>query len=663
MSNLLIQTNFSHGELSPKMIARSDLSLYLGGALDIDNMVVIPQGGVRRRFGTRFITDLSLATDEVQITRFELSAEKHYLLVFTPLSLEIFIDDVSVFTIATPYTGPMLTANELKFAQSENLLVITQGDTQPYVLQNSGTDATWVFSLSNIKFFPAHDFDKNYDAATFTITPTQAIGTPRTLTSSIPVFNLGHVGGRFIGIGPTTSTREGVATITGFTSSTIVTIEILSDFDASFGTGVSGKNVFLGERAWGDPNDHGWPRACSFHEGRLYLGGTKSLPQTIWGSVVEDFFNFNAGTGLASDAINETLSTNQVNEIRHIISNRCLQIFTSSAEFADPQVDGTPVTATNIAILKQTNNGSENVEPVVLDNSTFYVKKGGRGVNSFTFAESSNSYRSVNVSAISEQLIINPIDSAVLRGSDEDDSDYLFLVNSDGSLAVYQSLIDEDISAWSKCDTNLQAEGKFIRVTNVDNEIYFVVERTVNSDIKHYLEKLDFSLLMDSTSTGILVMPQATITGLGHLEGETVQIIGDGYVFPENTVTGGEITLESEVSSFEIGLKYIPKLVTMPITVQTQDGPANYIPKRIVRIFIDYYESLGILIERSDMSFSTLIPFLKFGGAVLDQVQTPKSGIFEYDNLDRWEPRQSYTILQNDPLPMTILALGYEVEV
>jgi hypothetical protein len=659
MSNLLVQTNFSHGELSPKMIARSDLSLYLTGALKLRNLVVIPQGGARRRFGTRYINTVDAPADEYQIYRFELSADVHYLLLFTPLKLEIFRDDVLVNTTVTPYTGAMLSSRSLKFAQTENLLVITEPSDAPYELQNDGTDATWTFTQATVKFFPVHDFLKNYDAAVFTLAP-QTIGTGRVLMSTIPVFNIGHVGGRFIGIGPTTATREGVATITGFTSTTEVTVEILSTFDASFATGVSGKNVFLAEVAWGGFNMRGWPRSCTFHEGRLALGGSSDLPQTLWMSVIEDFFNFNAGTGLASDAVNETLSTNQINEIKNLVSNRCLQVFTSSAEFADPQVDGDAITSSNIAILKQTNNGSENVEPVVLDNSTFYVKKGGRGVNSFTFTEDSNSYTSIPISTISEQLIVNPIDSAVLRGSSTDDADYLFLVNSDGTLAVYQTSQQENVSAWTLSNTDLRTEGKFKRVTNVDNEIYFIVERVINSVTVSYIEKLDFSLFMDSTVTDIFVSPETVITGLDHLEGEEVQVRGDGFVIPPTTVTNGEITLENAVSSIEVGLQYIPLLTTMPITVSTQDGPATYIPKRIVRIFIDYFESLGIFLEGKT---NALVPYLKFGDMVLDQVQPPKSGIYEEGRVNGWAPRQTQTITQTDPIPMTILAIGYEVEI
>ena len=663
MSALLTQTNFTHGQLSPKMVGRPDLSLYLTGAQRLENCLVIPQGGAQKRFGTTFIQEITASTNEYMLYRFELNDEKNYLLVWTPLKLEIFINDALVHTIVTPYTAAMLEALEVKFTQTENVLVIAHPDIIPHTLVNDGTDATWTFAPANIKFLPVQDFAKNYDSATFTLSATTT-GSPRTLTSDIPVFNLAHVDGRFEGLGPSTATRLGIATITGFTSTTSVTVDILSDFDPSFTTGVIGRNVFLAEVAWGGFNDRGWPASCTFFEGRLIFGGSRSLPQNIFGSVVEDFFNFNPGTGLASDAIQETMSTDQVNIIRHVVSDRCLQIFTSSAEFADPQVDGDPLTPSTVAILKQTNNGSENVEPVVIDNQTLYVKKGGKGVMSFTFTETSESYQSINTSIISEDLIKNPIDSATLKGSTRDDADFTFMVNDDGTLAIYQTLAEQDISAWTPANTNQQTEGKFKRVTNVGNDVYFIVERTVNGNVVQYLEKMDFNVFTDCSTTQTFGSPTTIIPGLSHLEGETVQIVGDGFVIEPLEVVGGQIDLSESspnaVSEITVGLPITSIIEPMPITIQTSEGPATYIPKRLNRIFIDFFESLGIFIEKP-VGSDILIPFLQFGPDVLDQPPVPKTGFKEIDILQGWDGRQVITIKQDQPLPMTILAIGYEV--
>ena len=84
------------------------------------------------------------------------------------------------------------------------------------------------------------------------------------------------------------------------------------------------------EDAW---SNEGWPFTATFHEGRLYFGGSASLPSSLFGSKVGDFFNFKAAEGLDDDAIKITLSTDSVNTVTGLRSGRDLQIFTTGAEF------------------------------------------------------------------------------------------------------------------------------------------------------------------------------------------------------------------------------------------------------------------------------------------------------------------------------------------
>ena len=108
---------------------------------------------------------------------------------------------------------------------------------------------------------------------------------------------------------------------------------------------VASQNWFLEsgyENAWSDVK--GWPISCTFHEGRLYFGGSASLPSTLFGSKVSQFFfffffNFKAAEGLDDDAIKITLATDSVNTITGMRSGRDLQIFTTGAEFFIPQGD------------------------------------------------------------------------------------------------------------------------------------------------------------------------------------------------------------------------------------------------------------------------------------------------------------------------------------
>ncbi len=106
------------------------------------------------------------------------------------------------------------------------------------------------------------------------------------------------------------------------------------------------------ENVWS--NNRGWPRSATFHEGRLYFGGSKSRPNTIWGSRVSDFFNFDPGTGLDDASVEATINTNQLNAIVGIIAGADLRIFSTGGEFVVVQSEDTPITPSNFLIRPQT---------------------------------------------------------------------------------------------------------------------------------------------------------------------------------------------------------------------------------------------------------------------------------------------------------------------
>ena len=109
-------------------------------------------------------------------------------------------------------------------------------------------------------------------------------------------------------------------------------------------------------------------------EGRLFFGGSKSMPNTVFGSKVADFFNFKTDEALDDDVLFVTISSDSLNAINAIRSGRDLQIFTSSAEFFIPQSTLDPITPSNIVIKIATRRGSkEGIKPV-RETGTLYTK-------------------------------------------------------------------------------------------------------------------------------------------------------------------------------------------------------------------------------------------------------------------------------------------------
>ena len=658
----IIQHCFNHGEFSPIMVSRSDIEMYHKAAKRLRNVIVLPQGAVRRRFATEYVTDLSLLVgtsgDRIMLTAFDYSPDTSYTIILTDNAITIYNGDTLKFTGASPYSGTDLSDRELRFAQGTDRVIITHPDYAPYELIRV-SDTSWILQTITFKNLPTYDFNgTDYSGFTFTLS-TAAVATGATLTSSSAIFSSDFVGGSFEGLGEDLSDELGFARITAYTDPTHVTVDIKAPFASNYTSGVKGTSVFLGEPLWNSTD--GYPISCCFYEGRLVFGGTKAVPNIITMSASSDIYNFDKNRGYAADAIQVEIQS-RVN-IRHIIGDKSLQIFAATEEFGSMQIDGKILTPNNIPIRQQSRNGIENVSPQVLDNQTFYIKRGGKGVMNFIYNDTENAYKSKDVSVISSHLIVNPIDSAVYSGSRTEDANFLFLVNNDGTLAVYQTMYDEDVSAWSLADFG---DDKVIRVESVGDEVYFIIKRTIDGNTMYYLERLalyDLSAndlyFMDSIIKVELAPADTTVTGLGHLEGRTVQAIADGYYVGEFTVASGEIELENNASTVWVGLGFTPLIETLPIDIQTNVyGQTGYEEKRIVTIGVDYYQSYGVYVDSQ-----ILIPFMEFDNTFNYDPPEGQTGYIEIPFLrdSAWEPRQTITISQVEPGPMTILALNYKV--
>jgi hypothetical protein len=651
---LINQNDFSHGELDPRMLSKSNLELYKKGAQRVRNLFVTPIGAVQRRAGLLYQDDLGSLGDEVMFAEFIYSDDISYLLIFTNLNIAVYRDGVFKVNIVSPYPGLLLSDLELRWSQTENIMTITHPDYNPRELSRGADDVTWTLASTTFKNLPGYDFKQNYDSNQFKLSVV-TVGTGRTLTAQNNIFDASYVGGYFEAYGKDLSDRLGVAKITAFSDAKNVTVEITSEFSSALTNFISGSNVYLAEPAFSAIR--GYPISVTYYEGRRYFGGTKSLPHSIFGSQVDDFRNYDIGTGQADEAVQETIGGHKIGIIKHILGDRSLQIFTSRSEYTVGQAQNRAITPETFSVQKQSSNGVENPRPIVLDNQTFFVKRGGKGVMSYLYDDNSQAYNSLEVSLLAPHLIRNPVDSAVLSGSSTDNANYMFLINDDGTLAVYQSVLDQRVSAWSLCETVNTTSGKFKRCIEIDDTIYFAVERTVNGSTKTYLEKLSFDAYTDSAVLNQFGSPTSVITGLGHLEGETVKVRGDGYVLADKVVQSGQITLDTPRTTVEVGLGFSPLLTPNPLAFDTGNGNNMYARKKYDKVYIDYYESLGILVDDVE------VPYLTFGPDVLDRAPDPKTGVYEYSFiLEGWDARYMFSISQNQPLPMTIIGLGFDVK-
>ena len=427
---------------------------------------------------------------------------------------------------------------------------------------------------------------------------------------------------------------------TSWTKSNI-TLSNIPNFD--FGSGA--------EAVWSATR--GWPKTAAFFQQRLWFGGSAQRPQTLWGSVVADYYNFNVSSGGDDDAIDVTLDTNQINGIVALMPARHLQLFTTGGEF---YISSSPITPGNIAIKNQTRFGSSTTPPVNVDGATLFIDFGKSSVREFLFSWDEDAYTSNSATLLASHLITTPVDMDARRGTATEDAHYVYVVNSDGTMAVFNTLRAQQVAGW----TRWQTTGEIQAVTVEGTEVWFAVKRTINSATVYYLEKADPDTYTDANKKQTQ-SASTTVSNLAHLNGQSSRVRADGSIMDDATPSSGSITLARNGTVVEVGLDYDVTVTTMPVTSDFNNGSILTEKKRLIRIVGDFYQTLGVYVTTTGTSSNVLVPERNLGEDVLDAAPSSYTGIKEV-YLNGWDRLAQVTITQTDPQPFTLLGLLIEVE-
>jgi hypothetical protein len=339
----------------------------------------------------------------------------------------------------------------------------------------------------------------------------------------------------------------------------------------------------------------GFPAAVAFHENRLWFGGTISQPDGLWGSKSSEYFNFDVGDAEDNDALDLTASIGEINSIRHIVSNRDLQVFTSTSEFYIPSFVEKPITATNARIKRQTPFGASYVKPFSFDGATMYVQKHGSVVREFVYSDAEGAYVANGISQLSSHLINNPIQMSVLNGAINRPESYAFFVNQDGEIALLTSNRAEERAGWAKFTT----KGKFHSICTVDDRVFLVgLYDTGAGTQKYILTEFDSNLNLDFSDTFTGVAGVFNVSA--HFQnGAVVDVVDDTDYIGQFTVAGGNVDVSavSEITSAEIGYSFTVSAETLPIDANVQGGPLTGNPRSVNRVILDVLDTLSLTVN------------------------------------------------------------------
>lgn len=725
------QTNFSTGELDPLLRARIDLQAYNNALAKATNVLIQPQGGMRRRPGLRHIlalpyTSTPSAGNGVRLVPFQFSVSDSYMLCFTHNRMYVIKNGVVQTNIngsgndyLTTTIGSSLLAN-LCWTQSADTLIVVHPDLQPVRITRT-SDTAWAASTITFDSIPKYAFTLNaltnnsetltpsgvsgnitltttsskhdtgtaqagasttitlkassssvddyFNALYITITGGTGSGQIRIITDYVGSTKVATVDRAWSTTPDATSTYsitswttesvnqyvnatpQGRARIVRYVSATVVEAIVEYPFFSASAIAAGNWELEYGyEAVWSATR--GWPRTVTFHEGRLYFGGSKSRPSTIWGSKIGLFFDFVPAESLDDDAIEATLDTNDLNVITDMISGRDLQVFTSGGEFYIPQQGTEPITPLTFTFKNVSRNGIEagtRVQP--LESGSVYVQRLGKSLNEFAFSDTQLTYVTARISLLSGHLLKTPKRIAIRKATSTDEGDLLMLTNdADGSLAAFSVMRAQQITSPSEYLT----DGRFIDVGVDVSTIYVVVKRTFNSVDRWFVEKFEDGLFTDCAFTGGAA---STATSLPH-EGKSLNVICDGVPQSNETVSSGSVTFDRpSITSYEVGLPITVYAKTMPVELQLQTGSRMSIRKRIAKIAAVVKDTQQLILNDQPVAFRLM------DNPLLDLPVPTFTGIKDVDGILGYEKEQAIEIRQTLPLKMTLLGIDYRVAV
>lgn len=646
----LMQNALNAGEWSPRLDGRSDLEKYPHALKTMLNAYAFKHGGGSRRPGTRFIHEVKDSTAKTRLISFE-SAYGDFVIEMGAGYLWYYKDNEIVASggvpveLTVPYAEGELF--EVQIASAVNILYLAHPNHPPQYIQ--ALDTGYLYA-AQVDIIDGPYLPMNTDAA-HALTPSDTTGEITLTATGFAPFAAGHLWSLW---------RLKIADAWGYvqviepvTSSTVVTCLVLETLGGTDATADWREGSWSGER--------GWPRAVTTFQQRAVYAGTEYQPQTVWGSQANTFRTFDEGTGLDNEAYEFTLASGR--EIRWLHGHRLLMVGCKNKVLQLGGPAGEAITPSNYPDeYANSAYGASTVQPVGAHNAMLFVQRSGKAVREMVYELASDSYVAPDLSILAEHVTR---EGAITQIAYQDEPDsILWCVRADGALLGVTYERPNGVVAWHRHFTGAAqdlSDGVFESVAVIphpdgdQDQVWVIVKRKIEGAWKRYVEYLDNkggyygAVCVDSA---LLYSGSATdeITGLDHLEGQTVAILGNGLVYPTQAVWQGKVIgLSPPVTEAEVGLAFLTELTPLRPELTLGTGTIQTAKKRYSDIFVRVYQSLGFTVNGHTPSLRDAAdPMDAPVPAVTRDVRVTDIG---------WDRDGYITIRQAKPLPLTVLAI------
>lgn len=714
----LHQTSFNAGELSPLMNGRSDVPAYKNGCQTLENFIPLIYGPAKKRNGTRYVNEVKTSADAARLIPFQFSTEQSYVLEFGDLYFRVYkdgavvLDGGSEVEVVTPYDDADLAG--LSYTQSADVIYLAHEDYPPQKISRT-SDTAWTITEIDFNWPPFGIVNKT----STTIVASAATGTV-SLTASAATFDSMVVGDviRFdenvdehyldwstgiavslnneykyngnvykVSVAGTTGTRPPVHTsgsredgspgsnvtwdylhsgsgfceITVITDSTNATATVTRTLPSTWRSTWSGlyDRTQWTKGAWSSAD--GYPKTVAFYEDRLWWGGNTTYPQTLWASVSGDYENHEPGT--ADDkSLNYTINSQQVNAITWMSPGKVLTVGTTGSEFVvSASSIEEAITPGNIRIVPQTTYGSTSNRPWRIGNSILFVQRSKKEIREFNFRFENDSYSAYPMTVFARHILNDKVKDISYQ---KDPDQVLWVATETGELVGMTYEKDQEVIGWHRHDVNGTVEG-LCTIPHWDGDqdvLFLLVNRTIDGGTVRYIEYMEKELAGDyafHVDCGLTYDGSAsdTITGLDHLEGESVSVLADGTVHPNVTVTAGQIILQAEYSIVNIGYGFTAKLKTMPLDGGAADGATQGKTARITNLTMRL-DNTGPGLRFGCTDADTNEVYFRDSNDLMDEPVPLFTGDTEPQPMPcGYEPTPSVYVEHYNPLPCTIVSL------
>lgn len=617
------QNVLNGGEISPLMRGRVDQPRYSTGTREMLNFVPMPQGGVTRRPGTRYLG--AACHEKARLVPFVFSATQGRMLEFGDKVMRVWLPggtlvtkDGAVLEVETPFTADELA--DLRYAQSADVVYFAHPSHAPCKVSRYADD-DWRFST--LTFMPTiatpgtpslSILDKRADADkpespsltdyTYLITAFDSDGVESKPSGSatIQAEDLNsvdyHIRISWTAVNGAEGYRiykkkQGVFGFIGRAGADDTHYDDKNIGADTEDTPPEYKNPFEGEG--------NYPSQVFFHQQRLGYAATTNRPITVWLSRSGEFESFATSTPPKDDdSIEVTLAATQASRIVWLQPDRTSLAFgTESSEWILTPSEGVALTPSTVSFqIQTTNGGSDIVSAISVGGGVLYVQRGSGAVREFAYNYSVDKYLGQDLTILARH-VVKDVD-IVSWAFQQEPYSVLWCVLSDGAMAALTYMKDQEVIGWHRHET----DGEFLGVASIpgvpDDQLWFVVQRSGGVFIERMdnffdSEDLSEAFFLDS-SLNYQGEAESSFSGLSHLAGKPVQVFADGGTIDGLEVSdSGELELKRAASSVHVGLPYVSRLVPNLPEVQTQQGSTLMHNRKVSAVRVRVYRSMSFL--------------------------------------------------------------------